>query len=216
MIQLVAFLGNYGREYASTRHNAAWIFESSLPFAAKIPYQSKFKAEFASMDSAEFFSWLKESNLLAENFQIPHEQKKIFFSKPQTYMNLSGEAIFQAAKFYKIPAEEILIVHDEIELPLGTLSLKFGGGLGGHNGLRSAKENLGTADFFRLRFGVGKPADKNVADYVLGEFSADERIALSQVFSTAQILFAKILCSRDAKNLIGEWGKKKVIPEAKK
>ncbi|MBP5156776.1 MAG: peptidyl-tRNA hydrolase, partial [Treponema sp.] len=85
------------------------------------------------------------------------------------------------------------------------------GGLGGHNGLRSAKGVLGTADFWRLRFGVGKPADGNVADYVLGSFSPDERIILSQVFAQAAILFGKLLTSRDPQRLVPEWGKKKCM-----
>ena len=135
--------------------------------------------------------------------------------KPLTYMNLSGEAVGEAARFFKIKPENILILHDEIELPLGTVSLKWSGGLGGHNGLRSIKEHLGTADFWRLRFGVGKPVHGSVADFVLGIFSEDEKIILSQVFSQANILFSKILTSSQPEKLISEWGKKKVIPETK-
>ncbi len=130
-------------------------------------------------------------------------------------MNLSGQAIGEAARFFKIPSENILIIHDEIELPLGTVSLKWSGGLGGHNGLRSIKETLGTADFWRIRFGVGKPVHGSVADFVLGSFTNDEQIALSQVFEQSKLLFAKVLTSKTPENLIQEWGKKKVIPEVK-
>ena len=130
-------------------------------------------------------------------------------------MNLSGDAIGEAAHFFKIPPSDILIVHDEIELPVGTVSLKWSGGLGGHNGLRSAKAVLGTADFWRLRLGVGKPADGGVADYVLGNFTADENIILSQVFPQTAELFAKLLTSANPQKLVAEWGKKKLLAETK-
>lgn len=213
MIELVAFLGNYGHEYENTRHNVAWLFEKSLPFSSKISWQNKFKAEFASVDYQTLISWLKDANLLVPkkdgSFLIPNESpKKIYFLKPHTFMNLSGEAILELANFYKIKPENILVVHDEIELSLGFVSLKWSGGLGGHNGLRSTKASLGTADFWRLRFGVGKPANKEVASWVLGAFSADEKIILSQVFAQSHILFSKILTSKDPSVLIKDWGKK--------
>lgn len=213
MIELVAFLGNYGREYENTRHNVAWLFEKSLPFSSKISWQNKFKAEISSLDFQDLFSWLKESNLILPKkdgtFLIPNEApKKIHFIKPLTYMNLSGEAIGEVANFYKIKPENILVVHDEIELSLGFVSLKWSGGLGGHNGLRSTKASLGTADFWRLRFGVGKPQNADVASWVLGSFSADEKIILSQVFEQSHILFSKILTSKDISVLIKDWGKK--------
>ncbi len=204
MIELVAFLGNYGREYEQTRHNTAWLFEQSLPFSSKFSWSNKYKSDFCSVDYEQFASWLPEGTVVPSSAA----GKKLFFMKPLTYMNLSGDAIGEAARFFKIPPENILIVHDEIELPLGTLSLKWSGGLGGHNGLRSAKAVLGTADFWRLRFGVGKPTNGNVADYVLSSFSADEKIILSQVFAQAAGLFEKLLTCRDPQRLIPEWGKK--------
>ena len=216
MIQLIAYLGNHGSEYAQTRHNTAWLFENALPFSSKISWQNKFKSDFSSVDYMDLISWLKENDLIKErsNGTLPvpeNPPSKIHFMKPLTYMNLSGDAIGEAARFYKIPASDILVVHDEIELPLGTVSLKWSGGLGGHNGLRSAKNVLGTADFWRLRFGVGKPANGNVADYVLGSFTDDEKIILSQVFAKTSELFSKIVTSKDIQNLIQLWGKKKVM-----
>lgn len=210
MIQLVAFLGNYGPEYANTRHNAAWLFEESLPWASRLSWSDKYKSDFCSVDWEQFVSWLPEGTNVPAG-TVAAAPKKLSFMKPLTYMNLSGEAIGEAARFFKIPPEDILIVHDEIELQPGMVSLKWSGGLGGHNGLRSAKATLGTADFWRLRFGVGKPADGNVADYVLGSFSPDERIILSQVFAQAAILFGKLLTSRDPQRLVPEWGKKKCM-----
>ena len=131
-------------------------------------------------------------------------------------MNLSGDSIGQLARFYKINPEEILVVHDELELPLGTLSLKNGGGLGGHNGLRSTKAVLGTADFWRLRFGIGRPEHKDVAGYVLSDFTGDEKIILSQIFPAAGELLEKILSGNspsDPGKLLPEWNKKKLAPE---
>ena len=207
MIQLVAFLGNYGKEYENTRHNTAWLFEKSLPFSSSLSYQNKFKAEFAAADYEDIVRKLNGGELKALPENAP---KKIYFMKPLTYMNLSGDAVGEAARFYKIPASDILVVHDEIELPPGTLSLKWSGGLGGHNGLRSIKSVFGTPDFWRLRLGVGKPSDGNVAEYVLGNFSQDEQITLSQVFVKCTELFNKIITSKDMENLLKSWSKVKL------
>ena len=214
MLGLVAFLGNYGREYEQTRHNTAWLFEASLPFAPRLSWTNKYKSEFCSVDWEQFAAWLPEE--MQPPSGAASEGRKLHFMKPLTYMNLSGDAIGEAARFFKIPPEDILIVHDEIELPLGTVSLKWSGGLGGHNGLRSAKTVLGTADFWRLRFGIGKPANGNVADYVLGPFSEDEQIVLAQVFAQAGPLLVKLLASRDPRRLIPEWGKKKCMEPVSK
>ncbi len=220
MIQLVAFLGNYGHEYAHTRHNVAWLFEESLPVSSRISWSSKYKSDFFSVDYDVYVSWLCDAGLLKHHadgsLPVPAEcPKKLYFMKPLTYMNLSGDAIGEAARFFKIPSSDILIVHDEIELPLGTVSLKWSGGLGGHNGLRSAKAVLGTADFWRLRFGVGKPANGAVADYVLGNFTADESISLAQVFCQTAVLYAKLLTSANPQKFVAEWGKKKLLADVK-
>ncbi len=132
-------------------------------------------------------------------------------------MNLSGESVGELARFYKINPSEILVVHDELELPLGTVSLKWSGGLGGHNGLRSMKATFGTADFWRLRFGLTKPVDRDIADYVLSKFTADENIILAQEFAQTNEMFAKFLLSNDEnqKRILQAWTKKKIV-ETKK
>ncbi len=215
MIKLVAFLGNYGREYEKTRHNVAWQFAQSLPFYSRLSWQEKFKGEFCAVDMKNLASYFFETNLLSTKDGNPPRvlddfPEKIFFLKPLTFMNLSGEAIVELAHFYKIEPNEILVVHDELELPLGTVSLKWSGGLGGHNGLRSTKSTLGTADFWRLRFGLSKPANRNIADYVLSAFEDDEQEILKTVFEKTAPFFAQLLFTKDASRLITAWGKKKI------
>ncbi len=154
MVKLYAFLGNYGREYRGNRHNVAWQFLESLGLYASLTWQRGFKGRWAAMESPAGRVWLL---------------------CPETYMNLSGDSAAELARFYKIAPEEILVVHDELELGLGYFGFKKGGGLGGHNGLRSMKERLGTPDYLRLRFGIGRPSHDDVAGYVLSDFSREER-----------------------------------------
>ena len=209
MIALVVFLGNYGKEYASTRHNAAWLLEENLPFETEFLWQEKFKGSYCVLSKEKIIS-IAEQVCGKENLKIAANiPPKIYFLKPQTYMNLSGESISELAAFYKIKPEEILIVHDELELQPGQVSLKWSGGLGGHNGLRSTKTCLGTADFWRLRIGIGRPETPDVAGYVLSNFTADERNLLSQVFDVLSKLLCYILIENPEKYL-KEWSKKKV------
>jgi PTH1 family peptidyl-tRNA hydrolase len=126
-------------------------------------------------------------------------------------MNLSGESIIQVANFYKLKPENVLVVHDELELALGFVSFKWSGGLGGHNGLRSTKAVFNTADFWRLRFGIGRPEHKDIASYVLSNFMAEEAEILMQVFNQTSVLLVKALLSKDPAKLIQEWGKKKLV-----
>lgn len=218
MIKLVAFLGNYGKEYEKTRHNVSWFFEDSLPFAGRLNWQSKFKGEIAGFTPAELAQWACDYKICSKKdgspVLVPEEAPAhIYFLKPMTYMNLSGDSIIEAANFYKIKAEEIMVVHDELELAPGFVSLKWSGGLGGHNGLRSTKAVLNTADFFRLRFGIGRPTlpNQGVADYVLSRFTAEEEPKMLNVFSQTNLLLVKVLLSKEPKDLIQTWGKKNLL-----
>ena len=157
MIKLLVFLGNPGKEYEKTRHNAGFLACSHL-----FPY-----ANF----SLKFHSAYAEDN----GYRI---------IKPMTYMNLSGTAVSEAASFYKLKADEIAVVHDDLELKESEIKFQKGGGLQGHNGLRSIKERLGTADFYRIRIGIGRPKHGDVRLYVTSPFSKDEMIALDTAFST--------------------------------
>jgi PTH1 family peptidyl-tRNA hydrolase len=211
MVELAVFLGNPGREYSENRHNAGRLLASRLPFYGDLEWRKKFKGLYADIESRRLSD--ASSGLLPPRFH---------FLMPETYMNLSGDSAGAAASFFKIPPECILVVHDELEIPLGSLSLKFSGGLGGHNGLRSMKARLGTADFWRLRIGIGRPDDrapgeggppgsgKGIIDWVLSDFSAAERLALDQVLDAAVPLFTGALVS-DPETLLPEWKKKNVI-----
>ena len=215
MIKLVAFLGNYGKEYEKTRHNVSWYFEDSLPFAGKLSWQSKFKGEIASFTPQELSQWACDTKICSKKdgspVLVPEEAPAhIYFLKPMTYMNLSGDSIIEVANFYKIAPSEIMVVHDELELAPGYVSLKWSGGLGGHNGLRSTKAVLNTPDFFRLRFGIGRPDNPNisVADYVLSKFSPEQQELMQNVFSQTNLLLVKLLLAKEPKDLIQQWGKK--------
>ena len=215
MIQLVVFLGNYGSEYSKTRHNVAWQFLDSLPFSSRFSWQQKFKGEFLSFSREELSSLFCESKILCAKDGSPvkvsdNAPPKVYFLKPLTYMNNSGLSAIELASFFKIKPEEILVVHDELEMALGFVSLKFSGCLGGHNGLRSMKSVFNTPDFWRLRFGLSKPSGVDIADYVLSPFSQDERIVLDSVFTQTHNLFAEILLSSSPEKLLQNWSKKKL------
>ena len=129
----------------------------------------------------EWFLWKQESKYKAEVAIWEKNGEKLLLCKPQTYMNLSGEAVAPLARFYKIEAKDILVVHDEIDFVTGRLALKLGGSAAGHNGLKNIIQKFGSADFYRLRIGVDRPAvSSQVADWVLSSFKPEERTLLEQ------------------------------------
>ena len=129
----------------------------------------------------EGFLWKQESKYKAEVAIWEKNGERILLCKPQTYMNLSGEAVAPLARFYKIEAKDILVVHDEIDFVTGRLALKLGGSAAGHNGLKSIIQKFGSSDFYRLRIGVDRPAvSSQVADWVLSSFKPEERALLEQ------------------------------------
>jgi len=197
LLQLAVFLGNPGAKYRRNRHNAGWMLADAMAFSPLLSWQKKFRGLYACGNGFHFL-------------------------KPQTFMNLSGESALAAATFFKIKPEQIIVVHDEIELHPGTLSLKFSGGLGGHNGLRSMKACFGTADFWRLRIGVGRPdgripgtggsaesgREAGIADWVLSDFSAAESGAFAPVFDVGAELLERAITA-GPETLLPEWAKKK-------
>lgn len=156
-IQLIVGLANPGKEYENTRHNAgAWfIKEIAAQFHARLNMEAKYHGFHGTT--------------------IIHEQSTHLLI-PTTYMNLSGQAVRACMNYHKIPADAILIAHDEIDLPVGTIKLKLDGGDGGHNGLKNIISHLNTKQFYRLRIGVGRPTQsKDVIDYVLHQPSKVDR-----------------------------------------
>jgi PTH1 family peptidyl-tRNA hydrolase len=186
MIELIAFLGNPGPEYAHNRHNAGRLLADRLPFAGALSWQKKYKGLYAPLE--------KFRPPGTGEFASPGEApSRLHFLMPETYMNLSGESVKAAASFFKIPPARILVVHDELELSLGAAAFKFSGGLGGHNGLRSMKACFGTPDFWRLRIGIGRPNHDDISGWVLSDFSAAEKPVLDQVLEAAAAALAQAL-----------------------
>ena len=152
---LVAGLGNPGRRYASMRHNVGFMVCDELAVRHGASFRSKFSADLA---------------------EVRAEGAKLALLKPQTYMNESGRSVAPAARFFKVERDRLLVVHDEVDLEAGRLQARLGGGLAGHNGLRSVAQHLGSQDFLRLRIGVGRPErgdPRPVADFVLSPFPSE-------------------------------------------
>jgi PTH1 family peptidyl-tRNA hydrolase len=190
---MLVFLGNPGKVYEKNRHNAGRLVVEHFSF---IPaWRAKFKGLFAELHDHEWCG---------------AEHPPVYLLEPETYMNLSGESVVQAMSFFKLKPEELLIIHDELELALGQAALKFSGGLSGHNGLRSIKASLGSADFWRLRIGVGRPAgDKAMADisgWVLSDFSREEEPLLQQVLAACAGALRQLV-STGPESLFPAWRK---------
>jgi PTH1 family peptidyl-tRNA hydrolase len=200
MIELIAFLGNPGPEYVKNRHNAGRLLAECLPFAPALNWQKKHRGLYAGLSPAA---------LPGADPPSPGRTDPVRLLMPETYMNRSGESVLAAASFYRIPPDRILVVHDELELPLGTVSFKFSGGLGGHNGLRSMRACFGTADFWRLRIGIGRPNHSDISGWVLSDFGAAEGEILDRVLSAAAAALTQAL-EQGPETLLPEWNKKSI------
>jgi peptidyl-tRNA hydrolase, PTH1 family len=161
---LIVGLGNPGRQYEDTRHNVGFMVLDRLAASAGVPFQSspKWQSHVAKLPGS--------STLLL---------------KPQTFMNLSGRAIQQILSFHKWPPEQMLVIYDDVALPLGTLRFREKGSAGGHNGIKSILQHLGTDAFPRLKLGIGGSAPGEMVGHVLGKFSPDERPHLENMLATA-------------------------------
>lgn len=159
-MKLIVGLGNPGKEYEFTRHNVGFMILDSY---------------------LNNETWKKKFEALYQIKMI--EGEKVLFLKPQTFMNLSGKAVLQAVKFYDIKSQNILIVHDDLDLPFETFKLKFNSSSGGHNGIKSIINSLGTESFARLKIGIANNQEKDTIDFVLGKFSKKELNYLKDNFN---------------------------------
>jgi len=165
MKRIVVGLGNPGSRYAGTRHNVGFAVLDPLarsPRAGR--FQKRFQAEIADLDE---------------------EPYKVLLVKPETFMNLSGRCVREVLDFYHLATEDLLVVCDDINLPLGKLRARARGTHGGHNGLRDIQNHLGTTEYARLRIGVDTPRDDNAVDHVLGRFRPTERPVIDEAVQTA-------------------------------
>lgn len=163
-LRLIVGLGNPGRDYEETRHNAGFWFCARLAqeWGASLSFESRFHG------------------ILGRN------ARNVWLLLPQTFMNRSGQAVGALARFHRIEPAEILVVHDELDIPPGQLRLKFGGGMGGHNGLKDISSHLGTQDYWRLRIGIGHPGDRSeVVNYVLKPPRREEQAEIDSAIERA-------------------------------
>lgn len=183
---IIAGLGNPGRQYAHTRHNAGFEAIDRLADRYRISVETK---KFQALCGTGAI-----------------EGQKVLLLKPQTYMNLSGESIRAACDFYKIdPEEELVVLHDDVSLAPGQLRIRKKGSAGGHNGMKSIIQHLNTQTFKRVKIGVGeKPSGYDLADYVLGHFSKEEWPRMQDAFLRASEAAAKLLCE-DAERVMNEF-----------
>jgi peptidyl-tRNA hydrolase, PTH1 family len=189
-LRLVAGLGNPGRIYSGTRHNAGFMVVDEVAEAFSIElFKRKFNALFGTGSIAGV---------------------EVVLAKPMDFMNRSGPPVQQIAGYFRISREDILVVHDDIDLEYGRLKIKEKGGDGGHKGVRSIMDAFGGGDFARLRIGVGRPdAGNGAADYVLDNFAFEEKKVLSEIIASAKDAVVTILC-KGTKDGMNRFNNKKI------
>ena len=182
-IKLFVGLGNPGEQYLETRHNVGFWWIDFIGQNHKLS--------------------LKNSKKYFGEFSKHNDDGEVFFLKPSTFMNDSGKSVQALAKFYKIEPEEILVIHDELDIQPGTAKLKLGGGHGGHNGLKSIQTSLGSNNFWRLRIGVGHPGDKSkVIGYVLNKPSKIEMQLIQESIINSYKVFSYIMLGQFEKAML--------------
>lgn len=161
-MKLIFGLGNPGDRYSATRHNIGFMAVDKL-----------------ATRKNKIIGTLKKKNLTAKCLI---DQEEVILAKPRTFMNLSGEAVTSLASFFKIDAENIIVIHDDLDLDFGRIKIKIGGGHGGHNGIRSIVSYLGSGDFTRIKIGIGRPqTGGDISGYVLNPFSVEEKGDLDRI-----------------------------------
>jgi PTH1 family peptidyl-tRNA hydrolase len=164
-MRLVVGLGNPGPKYARNRHNVGFMAAERLAERLSAgAFREKFKGAYA---------------------KVEHASGEVIVLKPLTYMNLSGESVQPAMRFFKVPVDDLIVLHDELDHDFGVVRIKVGGGTAGHNGLRSIVQHAGSPDFIRIRIGIGRPPSGTVEGYVLSDFGASERAEVPDVVERA-------------------------------
>lgn len=172
-MKIIAGLGNPGSQYQWTRHNAGFMVLDRLSEISGVSCQRK---SFSGLSGEGF--WLSD---------------RLVLLKPQTYMNLSGRSVAETLRFHKTPIADLIVIHDDLDLPFGKVKLKYGGGHGGHNGLRSIISEVGDRSFYRVRIGIGRPQRGDVVDYVLHPFTLNEKKDLPFVLQGAADLLGLVI-----------------------
>ncbi len=191
MKKLIIGLGNPGDKYYKTRHNIAWQAIESLSFYSQLSWKEKFMGCYS---------------------QYSFKESTYYILKPNTYMNLSGKSVYKLKNFYNINVENILVIQDDVDFPFGVLSFKKGGGLAGHNGLRSISECLGSDDYLRLRLGIGKPEKGSLSSWVLSRFSPDELKNYEKYLSLAARAIEEFI-EKDLDFVANKYNKKNLLEE---
>ncbi|MCK5798963.1 MAG: aminoacyl-tRNA hydrolase [Deltaproteobacteria bacterium] len=199
---LLVGLGNPGARYSSTRHNIGFMVIDAL---ADVTDEAKNHLPN---------TWKRSSRFKGELLSATLSRHPVLFLQPETYMNLSGESVAPLAHFYRIPVDRILTVHDDVDLELGRLKIKRGGGDGGHRGIRSMAQHLGDPEFIRVRFGVGRPPhpEQEVADFVLSDFHGDEIETVEKAIGRA-VKAVRVVMSRGLTEAMNRYNKS---PKTKK
>ena len=195
-MKLIVGLGNPGKEYKMTRHNIGFIildyyFESEAWKNNSNDYdEDAIRLMIDNMTSVS--SWKEKFDALYKDITI--EGEKIIFVKPTTYMNLSGDAVIKFVNFYKINPEDILIIQDDLDLPFGKIRIKYDSSSGGHNGIKSIINNLGTQKFGRLKIGISHNATGDTKNYVLGIFTEEEQKKLISILPKTNKIINDFIC----------------------
>lgn len=175
MVEALVFLGNPGTQYQRTRHNVAWLAAERVDALRFASTREKFLGSYAAV-------------------ALGGATRHVLW--PQTFMNRCGESVGRMAAFLRVEPKRVLVVHDELELPFGVVALRRGGGLGGHNGLKSVRSALTTPDFLRLRIGISRPGHGNVSSYVLSRFTPDEEAVLNPILDSAAEIIERAASAR--------------------
>ena len=180
---MIIGLGNPGKEYENTRHNVGFVVLDNYANKKNIVFKEKFNGLYA---------------------KITDNDQTYILLKPLSYMNLSGTVIRKFIDYYKIKIEDILVIHDDIDMPIGKIKLKFKGSSGGHNGIKNIIENLNTDEFKRFKIGIGKKDDILIKDYVIGNFSKEEKEIIKKILLFSDEIIDSFL-EKDFENVMSKY-----------